>query len=314
MAQRSRILVAGIGGVGGYFGGLLAKAYEQSKDVDICFLCRGQHLQRIHAEGIRLMDDGVPLLTRPHIASDEARDLGVVDHVLFCTKTYSLREIAQQVKPCINEDTVLIPLQNGVDSRAVLLEYYPSNLIAHACVYLVSRLIAPGQIQKDGQVASLHFGTADDALPRLQVLHRILLDAHIKAELSDDIEKVIWEKFIFLSSVATATTYFDATLHDIIGHQEKRGLLESLIREVRALADSKQVRIGDDQIGRVLSIIARLPPGTTSSMHSDHQRQPGRTELESLTGYVVHEGDSEHVSVDTFRMMYDAIKAGAASN
>jgi len=140
---KTKILIAGTGGVGGYFGGLLAKEYRENDDVEIYFLSRGENQHKIESEGIRIIDNGNEFIAQPDLMSDNANDFGVVDYALISTKTYSLNEIAQQISSCVNESTVLVPLQNGVNSRDILLKSFPSNLITHGCVYLVSRLESP---------------------------------------------------------------------------------------------------------------------------------------------------------------------------
>ena len=305
---KTKILIVGIGGVGGYLGGLLARAYQGNDDIEIYFLSRGQNLSKIKSDGIRVLDDGNEFTAHPDLVSDNINDFGLVDYTLICTKTYSLPDIAQQIAPCIGDSTVLIPLQNGVNSRDILLKFFPSNLITHGCVYLVSRLESPGLIQKKGQVGSLFFGLSNMQDDRLQALKEILVNASVKAELSSDIDKVIWEKFIFLSSIATATTYFDSNIHEILSSKERLQLLKSLIKEVTELAYSKAIKIEENQTERVLSILNSLPGDATTSMHSDFRNHNEQTELESLTGFVVKEGIKENVSIKTFEMMYNEIK------
>ncbi|MCH2224030.1 MAG: 2-dehydropantoate 2-reductase [Crocinitomicaceae bacterium] len=305
---KNKILIVGIGGVGGYFGGLLAKKYQQNDDIEICFLSRSENLRKIKSEGIRVFDDENEFIARPDLVSDNIKDFGLVDYALICTKTYNLTEVAQQIAPCISDTTVLIPLQNGVDSRGVLLNFFPRNLITHGCVYLVSRLESPGLIQKKGQVGSLFFGLNNVHDVRLGKLQEILVKAGVKSELSLDINKVIWEKFIFLSSIATSTTYFDSNVHEILESSEKLEFLKSLIKEVIELAQSKEIQIGNKQIDRVLGVLSTLPLDATTSMHSDFRSQNKRTELESLTGFVVKEGRLDNVSIQTFEMMYNGIK------
>lgn len=304
-----KIVIAGIGGVGGYFGGLLAKAYQDSDVAEVYFLARGKHLATIKSEGLKVLDDQKEFIAFPKLVSNKAQEFGVVDFILFCTKTYGLEAIAHQLVPCINEKTVLIPLQNGVDSRETLLKTFPGNLVTHGCVYLISRREKPGVIVKKGQVGSFFFGLPETQDGRLSVLQAILLQAGIKSNLSEDIERIIWEKFIFLSSIATATTYFDATIQEILEDTAKRQALESLIHEVTALAIYRAIAVGEDQVERVMDILTPLPPGATSSMHSDFKNQNRQTELESLTGYVVREGHVQNVSVNTFEKMYAGIKS-----
>ena len=306
---KTKILIVGIGGVGGYFGGLLAKAYQNSKDVEICFLARGANLSQIQKSGLNVVDDESEFIAFPNIASNEVTDFGKVDYILLCTKTYDLDATITQLLPCINKETVVIPLQNGVNNRTLIANRLPSNLVTDGCVYLVSRLEEPGVIVKKGRVGSLFFGLANTRDERLDHLQDILIKAGIQSSLSPDINTIIWEKYIFLSSIATATTYFDSEIDVILKDSEKLDGLKQLIAEVSHVALAKHIAIGEHQAKRIIDILKTLPIGATASMHTDFRNGKDKTELESLTGYVVLEGRKEKVSVSTFKLMYDGIKA-----
>ncbi|MCI2230486.1 2-dehydropantoate 2-reductase [Polaribacter sp. MSW13] len=306
--MKTKILIVGIGGVGGYFGGLLAKEYQQSNNIEIYFLSRRKNLDKIKSDGIKVLDNENEFNSFPKIISDNAKDFDFVDYVFICTKTYHLNEIIQQIRPCISESTVLIPLQNGVNSRDILLKNFESNLITYGCVYLVSRLESPGKIVKKGQVGSLFFGIDNFNDKRLNHLQEVLLKAGIKSELSKSISKVIWEKFTFLSSIATATTYFNAKVHEILKDDLKLNSLNQLIQEVTALAHSKNIEIGENQSNRIIDILKSLPIDATTSLHSDYQNKREKTELESLTGYVISEGKLKNVKTELFEKMYNKIK------
>ncbi len=306
--DRIKILIAGIGGVGGYFGGLLAKEYQKSKSIEIYFLARGENLAKIKSDGLKVIDDEKAFIAHPKIVSDQVEDFGLVDFVLICTKTYDLEDIAKQITPCINKDTVIVPLQNGVNSRDILKKTYDVNLITQGCVYLVSRIKSPGLIVKIGKVGSLFFGIDAFTDFRLNQLQNILLNAKIKSVLSDNISTVVWDKFIFLSSIATATSYFNSNVHEVLKDEFKLQSLNQLIDEITLLAGSKNIEISKNQSERIINILSSMPIETTTSMHSDFQNEKNKTELESLTGYVVNEGLLNHVELVIFKKMYTKLK------
>jgi 2-dehydropantoate 2-reductase len=154
----------------------------------------------------------------------------------------------------------------------------------------------------------LFFGLNNVIDSRLNSLQEILVQSGIKSELSNDINKVTWEKFIFLSSIATATTFFDSNVHEILESNQKLSALKSLIVEVTELARSKEIQVEKQQIERVLDILASLPVEATTSMHSDFKNKNAQTELESLTGFVVEEGRLNNIPIETFEKMYNEIK------
>jgi 2-dehydropantoate 2-reductase len=138
--MKTKTIIAGIGGVGGYFGGVLAKCFEVDEDVSVCFLARGSHLEAIRLNGLRVIKVGVQFVARPAVASDEADELGVAEVIVICTKSYDLEATVEQLKPCINEHTIILPLLNGVDITERIKSILPNNIVLQGCAYIVSRL------------------------------------------------------------------------------------------------------------------------------------------------------------------------------
>lgn len=187
--MKTKILIAGIGGVGGYFGGLLAKEYQNIDNLEIYFLSRGENLKKIKTEGLKVIDDKTEFIARPNIISSNAENFGDVDYIFLCTKTYSLEEIMEQIAPCVSKKTIIIPLQNGVNNKEIISKKFKSNFISDGCVYIVSRLEKPGLIVKKGQAGSLSFGVENTNDMRLDNLQKILLKSGIKSELTSKNKK-----------------------------------------------------------------------------------------------------------------------------
>lgn len=121
-----KIAIAGIGGVGGYFGGWLAKHYENS-DVEIYFIARGENETAIRDHGLQLETTSGNFTAHPKKVSADPNEIGPVDLLLCCTKTYDLEESIARLRPCITRDTVILPLQNGVDSRERIHKIFPEQ-------------------------------------------------------------------------------------------------------------------------------------------------------------------------------------------
>ncbi|MEM7162215.1 MAG: 2-dehydropantoate 2-reductase N-terminal domain-containing protein [Bacteroidota bacterium] len=197
MSNIKKIVIAGIGGVGGYFGGLLAKTFSNRSEVEVHFLSRGENLKQIQLKGLCIQDNNQEFRVFPKSVSDSASDFPIANYVLFCTKSYDLEATVKQVLPCINENTVLIPLQNGVNSRPLIQKILEKNLVCDGCVYLISQLKEPGVINRQGKIASLFFGLEDSRDDRLDNLQSILLQSGIHSVLSQDIQNIIWERSSF---------------------------------------------------------------------------------------------------------------------
>ncbi|WP_411030135.1 ketopantoate reductase family protein [Spongiimicrobium sp. 3-5] len=307
--DKTKILIAGIGGVGGYFGGLLAQKYYNNDQIEVYFLARGKHLKKIQEKGLRVIIGAKDFIARPKIASDDPNAFGTMDHIIVCTKSYGLEETIEMLKPCIDDKTVILPLLNGVDSRERITAMLPYNLVLEGCVYIISRLTQAGTVENLGNIQKLFFGLDNFENEKLTELQEIFLSAGIEATLSTNISSIIWEKYIFISSVATATSYYDTTIGAILADRKKMKILSDLITEVSEVAKAKKMAVSEDIAPKTLNKIKSLPYEMTSSMHSDFQNKNHRTELRSLTNYVVKEGCKLGIKIPTYHKLYIELEA-----
>lgn len=303
-----KILIAGIGGVGGFFGGLLAKKFHKSDAIDIYFLARGKHLEEIKKNGLKVKQGSNEFTTYPKLATDSATEIGTVDYIVLCTKTYDLKQICQQIKPCLHAETIILPLLNGVNNSEQIKNVYPDNLVLNGCVYIVSKIVEAGKIENTGNIQSLYFGLDNKKNERLDLLESTFKTVNIEATLSTTISTIIWEKYIFLSSIATATSYFDCTIGDILKDDEKSNVLNELVKEVTQIAYSNNVLIDKDILEKTSQKFKSLPTHITSSLHRDFQNKKTKTELDTLTGYVVKESLKINIESPQFNKMYIALK------
>ncbi|WP_375562174.1 ketopantoate reductase family protein [Bernardetia sp. OM2101] len=313
--KKIKILIAGIGGVGGYFGGLLANHFYNHSEVEIIFLSRGQNLLSIQQSGLKVIKGDKELICKPKLATDKPAEIGTVDFIIIATKTYHLQEIVRQLEVCINEQTIILPLLNGVDNREKILKITPNNLVLEGCVYIISRLTEAGKIENIGNIEKLFFGIDDyqnhseKQSKNIILLEKLFKQANIDATLSTTISQVIWQKFIFISTIATATTYFDTSIGKILTDNEKFEIVKKLINEVTQLAKGKNITVSEDIKELTLQKLKSLPFETTSSMHFDFENKKQNTELESLTNYVVLEGQKYNVKTPIFSKFVSEIKA-----
>ena len=299
-------MIPGIGGVGGYFGGKLAAHYSDSPEVEVGFFARGAHAAEIEKNGLQLQTTQGNLTARPAYITNDPDKLHPVDLLICCVKSYDLEESLQRVRPCITDKTIILPLLNGVDAPARVRKMLPDTEVWEGCVYVVARLAAPGIVKESGGMGLLYFGSTKSNREELPRVEGIFQAAGIRAEAASDILHTIWTKFLFISAVATATSYLDTSMGAILEKEDSTQLLLLLLAELQAVAKVKDIILSDAVIPAMLQRMTTLPHETTSSMHSDFQKG-GKTELESLTGYVVREGKSHQVPVPTYERLYAAL-------
>jgi 2-dehydropantoate 2-reductase len=305
--MEQHILIVGLGGVGGYFGGMLARKYENT-DIHINFLARGNHLEEINQHGLKLLLEKGSFTAKPYKASNEAENFTKMDYIFLCTKSYDLEDTMALLGPCVSADTVFIPLQNGVDSKERINRYYPNNLVVDGCAYIVSRLKAAGVIEVTGKWGTMSFGLNGEHDERLDRLYHLVQQADINVNYSDEIEKIIWDKFIFISAMATATSYFDCSIGQIMEDPKKKDAVIKLIQEVATLAQEKGVVIADHIVHMTLDKMEQMPYDATSSMHTDYLNKRPQTELASLTAYVIRESKKYNLEAPEYQRMFDVLR------
>lgn len=307
MSKIYRVAVAGIGGVGGFYGGTLAAFYGNSKEVEIHFVARGQQLEAIRQSGLKLVTDEKELTTFPRSVTDDPSGLGNIDLVLFCCKTFDYNELVSSFSGSVSEKTLLLPMSNGVDNTEKLQELLPEAKSLYGCVYLFSSKEADGVVKAQGDLNQLLFGNSsipDEELVRVEKLFR---DAGLNVNRPANIQQKIWEKFSFVSPLACVTSACDCTVGEIFKSRVHKELLFGLMHELVEVADRDGIKLPDDVIEMNIEKMSKLPHGATTSMHSDFiLNRP--TELETLTGFVVKRGGELGVDIPSYRDIYARLK------
>lgn len=302
-----KFLIAGLGGVGGYFGGLLAKHYEHSDAIDICFYARSENLKAISTNGLFVQKGEEHFTAMPKIVSNNAEDFGKVDVLIVATKSYDLHSILNELENCVSENTIIIPLLNGVDHHPYIQTKFPNNTVLNACVYIVSRLTKPGVIENIGNIESLYFGIDKAGDSSFQYIEKIFTDAGIDAHYSDSISSIIWEKYIFLSPIASITSCYNKSIGEILEQEQLSEKLFALNREVLQLAQAKNITLPADILEKTKAKYHKLPYTTTSSMHADFQHKKPFTEVQSLTQFVITESKKYGLDTPTYELILDIL-------
>jgi 2-dehydropantoate 2-reductase len=306
-----KIGILGIGGVGGYFGGKLAGYYEQSNDVQIIFIAQGENKKKIQQQGLQIFSSDGLQTVYPTLASDDANEIGPLNLLICCTKTYQLEAALLSIQRCITRQTILLPLLNGVTSAEQIKNLFPQNEVWEGCVYVASRLQQPGIIRKSGTLNALYFGSSTASQEMLIKVEALLKVDGINAQLALNILQTVWEKFLFISTVATLTSYLNKNIGQIRGAEAHIGLLERLLHELYRVTKTKGIALPENSIRQTLDKMASFPYEATSSMHSDYQKS-AKTEVDALTGYVVQLGKELNVPTPTYELMYERLKALSA--
>jgi len=283
----------GSGGVGGYFGGLLAKG-----GADVVFVARGAHLEAMRGDGLRIEggpDDPVHL---DHVrATDDPGEIGPVDLVMVCVKLWDTEAGLAQLRPLVGDGTTLVSFQNGVLKDSYLRAAYDESHLIGGVAYVATTVSAPGVITRTGPLQRLVFGEFDGRpSARVEAFRSAAVAGGIDAEISSDIRRAIWEKFVFLVGLSATTTTMRVPIGPIRENPQSRALLLDLMREVVAVGRAHGVLLPEDYAEQRLEFADTVSPDMTSSMHHDLERG-NRLEVRWLSGGVVELG--KQVGVDT---------------
>ena len=299
-----RIAIVGIGGVGGYFGGKLAREYENSNQHEIIFIARGEHLKAIQKNGLQLFTREGDYIARPRLATDNPSEAGVFDLVFFCVKSYHLESSAQKFRDCINKNTIVIPLLNGVNIVERLHAVLAQANFLSGSVYIISHIEKPGVIHQEDGACKLIFGTDDqESAQKYSYILNILLKAKINAILTDKISEALWTKYLLMCPLASLMSATGKTYGDIWADSSLRKKARDMMLEVAAVAKARHIFLPENAVDKAMEMVAGFGHNSKTSMQLD--RENGRqTEIDALTAYLCNAGSESGVPTPLHNEIY----------
>ncbi len=296
-----KIMIVGIGGVGGYIAG---KMLNTLKDKEITLIARGEQLKAIKENGLKIIDEDDEFTVYPKSLTDNPEKLGEYDLIIFATKSYDLGSALKLVGKNVSEKTVLLPLLNGVEHDKEIKKFFKNATVLNGCIYILSYIVKPGVIKKYGGVFSLMFGQKSDNLEKFNPIKDIFDKAGLVNKLTKSIEFETWRKFLLISSYASINSYYDKPTGWIV--QNRLEELKKLLWEIKEVANKKGVSLNEKNIENILDKAQKIPYNSKMSMQLDFEK--GRkTEIETLCGYIVREGEKVGVSTPLMKKIYNKL-------
>lgn len=304
-----RVAVVGSGAVGGYYGALLARDGH-----DVVFIARGAHLEAIRASGLRLVGPLGDWVVRGE-AVEHPGDAGPSDLVLVAVKTYDNDTALPMLPPLVGESTVVLTLQNGVDSPGQVASVLGTSSVLGGAAYIATAIAAPGLIEQTGTYRRIAFGEVFDLAgtitPRVTRLHEAFVAAGIESEPAPDGRVPLWEKFTYLAPFAGMTGAARQPVGVIRSEPAAREQLRAGFAEVEALARAEGVPVASDLLARVLAYVDGVPASMRSSLLIDLTRGR-RIEVEALQGAVVRRAAALGLPVPVMRTLYAVLRAASS--
>jgi 2-dehydropantoate 2-reductase len=293
----------GSGGVGGFYGGRLAHA-----GCDVAFVARGAHLAALRERGLTIENEVQGDIHLPKVtATDDPATIGKVDLVIVSVKLWDSEAAVRAIKPIVGPDTAVLSLQNGVIKDDILQREFGEQAVMGGVGYVATHISRPGVIHQTGAIQRMVFGEYDGRRSRrAETLLAAALKAGIQAELSADVRRAIWEKYVFLVGLSGTTATMRKAIGPIRENAQTRAFLYALMKEVVDVARVHGVALPEDYAARRLAFADSVPADMTSSMHHDLEHG-NPLEVEWLSGGVVKLGEQVGVPTPANRAVWDVL-------
>lgn len=301
-----RIAILGAGGVGGYYGGLLARSGQ-----DVTFVARSAHLEAIRAHGLRVESIHGDFEVRPAKATDDPGEIAPVDLVLVAVKDYDLEAASEMARPLIGRETAVLPLLNGLDAAERLAAVLGQEHVLAGLTHISSSIAAPGVVRQISPVRRVTFGERDGRItPRAERIRDVLAASGAEAVLTPAIDVALWEKFVFIASISGVCCLARQPVGPVLMTPETQRLYGDALQEVETVGRAREVALPLDVVQRSIRLTEGFAPQTKPSLLVDLEAG-GRLELEAMSGTVMRYGQDAGVPTPVHRVIYAALKPSA---
>lgn len=297
-----RIAVMGTGGVGGYFGGLLARAGH-----DVTFIARGAHLAAMQQHGLRVESTLDGTFTVQARAVQDTATVGPQDLILFTVKMYDNGPAIAALRPLLDAETVLLTLQNGIDNGDQLVAAFGAPRVMIGSVYMEGRVQSPGVVTQGGPGIAAFGELTPGITERGQRLLKICREAGWRVELQENMPGMLWKKFAYIAGSAAVCTLTNCNYGEMRAVPETRALIRSAIEEVLAVGRARGAPIMDDSLAWSMTSLENFPAAGRASLAKDFSAGL-RVELEGITGAVVRMAREVGVATPINTTLYALLK------
>jgi 2-dehydropantoate 2-reductase len=303
------IAVIGLGGVGGFFGARLARFAETSPEYSVHFIARGAHLEAIRRDGLTLDAQDGMIHCRPASAGDRIADLPELDYCLVCVKGYDLPAVLTQLEPRLKDDTVILPLLNGVDIFERVRAQVKKGYLHPACVYIGTHIEKPGTVQQRGAMSTILLGHDPGCAKEDRSILSLFDAAGISYGWKDDPFVEIWTKYIFIAPFGLVTAESGMTIDEVLhsaAHLEKA---KAIMAEIVALGRKQNIALPESIIEDTLVRAAKFPAGTRTSFQRDFSLADRPDERDLFGGSILRLGASLGIPTPVTAAIYETLSA-----
>jgi 2-dehydropantoate 2-reductase len=305
-----KITIIGLGGVGGYFGFKLAHQYKDDPTVEITFVARGETYETVKASGLTLLSsEHADPIVRPDIIINDIAQLPESDLIIICVKEYDLEKVCFQLKEKIKEDTLLLPLMNGVDIYDRIRKIITIGVLLPACVYVASHIKQKGVVEHKGNSGKIIVGK-DPQKKSIEPIWMVdlLKESGVEVIYKQNSLPDIWTKFFFIASFGLVTARYNKSIGQVSEEAHLRARAEAIMHEIQQIAKYKAIHIPEDIIELTFEKASTFPYTTPTSLQLDVHANKAHTELELFAGAIIDYGRQLNVPVIETEKIYAEIR------
>lgn len=303
-----KIMVVGLGGVGGYIASILCSHHEK----EVTLIARKKRKEALENNGLVLHSDFFGEHVYHPAVKDDAQAAGVQDVIFVCVKNYSLETALTSILPCIGEKTIVVYVMNGVDHGLIAQKVVKKGLEIDVAIYIVSAFNPDYSIKQSGKFARVFVGGENQEAAK--TVYDLLHVEGMSCHLSEDIKVDLWKKFILNCGYNVITAYYLSTIGEAFAKPQGKEEFKALIEEACAVAKALKVNLPDDLAGFVYNKVINQEDQNVSSSLERDVRAGKQSELETFCGYLVRAGHELGVPVPVTEKMYEGIKATIEKN
>jgi 2-dehydropantoate 2-reductase len=251
----------------------------------VAFIARGKHFEAMRRDGLKVKSTQGDLHIQSLFASDP-EEIGPVDLILFCVKSYDTQEAAAKLTSLVGPETIVLSLQNGVDNPEKIAGLLGKSRTLAGVVYIGARVSAPGMIEHVA-AGRITLGELDGGVgERTNSVQRFLSAAEIPCAISTEIRKVMWGKLVWNAPFCAISCLTRATVTEILESDLLRKLAVDCMEEVREAARSQGIDLGPSIVAETLSLSQGLGDFKPSMLQDLEAGKP--LEHEAFNGVVVN--------------------------
>ena len=312
MGEIKRICIFGTGGVGGYFGAGIAACLNKNKDREVYFIARGEHLDAIRSDGITLVTPEETIHAAPSMATDDIEQIPGPDLIFLCVKSYDLNQAVEMIRGKVDEETIILPLLNGIDIYERIRTVLKTGIVLPACVYVGTHIDRPGVIHQNGGDGKILFGK--DPGKHVfdgKALFHFFENIGIRYQFAEDPFPAIWEKFMFIAAYGLVTAHTGKTVGEVFADDASKECLRRVMEEIAAIAKRKSIVLPENIIPNSIARGEQFPFDTKTSYQRDVEQVGRRNEGDLFGGAIIRQGRMLGIPTPATESLYAGLEMKA---